>query len=44
VSPGELPNWGLSFAGASIATVPLLILFVFLQRLLIPGLARSGLK
>ncbi|WP_270887135.1 carbohydrate ABC transporter permease [Pedococcus sp. 5OH_020] len=44
VSPGELPNWGLSFAGASIATIPLLVLFVFLQRLLIPGLARSGLK
>lgn len=44
VAPGELPNWGLSFAGASVATIPLLVLFVFLQRLLIPGLARSGLK
>jgi ABC-type glycerol-3-phosphate transport system permease component len=44
VAPGELPNWGLSFAGASIATIPLLVLFLFLQRFLIPGLARSGLK
>jgi ABC-type glycerol-3-phosphate transport system permease component len=44
VSPGELPNWGLSFAGASVATIPLLVMFVFLQRLLIPGLARTGLK
>jgi ABC-type glycerol-3-phosphate transport system permease component len=44
VAPGELPNWGLSFAGASIATIPLLVLFLFLQRLFIPGLARTGLK
>ncbi|WP_236789627.1 carbohydrate ABC transporter permease [Amycolatopsis sp. GM8] len=44
VAPGELPNWGLSFAGASIATIPLLVLFIFLQRQLIPGLARSGMK
>jgi ABC-type glycerol-3-phosphate transport system permease component len=44
VSPGELPNWGLSFAGASVATIPLLVLFLFLQRLFIPGLARTGLK
>jgi ABC-type glycerol-3-phosphate transport system permease component len=44
VAPGELPDWGLSFAGASLATLPLLVLFLFLQRLLIPGLARTGLK
>lgn len=44
VSPGALPNWGLTFAGASVATIPLLILFIFLQRLFIPGLARTGLK
>jgi ABC-type glycerol-3-phosphate transport system permease component len=44
VSPGELPNWGLTFAGASVATIPLIILFVFLQRLFIPGLARTGMK
>lgn len=44
VSPGELPNWGLSFAGATVASLPLLILFVCLQRLFIPGLARTGLK
>lgn len=44
VSPGALPNWGLTFAGASVATIPLVILFIFLQRLFIPGLARTGLK
>ncbi|ASN20085.1 sugar ABC transporter permease [Arthrobacter sp. YN] len=44
VSPGTLPNWGLTFAGASVATIPLIILFIFLQRLFIPGLARTGLK
>lgn len=44
VSPGALPNWGLTFAGASVASLPLIILFVFLQRLFIPGLARTGLK
>ncbi|KQQ08237.1 carbohydrate ABC transporter permease [Rathayibacter sp. Leaf296] len=44
VSPGDLPNWGLSFAGASIATIPLIILFLVLQRLFIPGLARTGMK
>jgi ABC-type glycerol-3-phosphate transport system permease component len=44
VSPGALPNWGLTFAGASVATAPLIILFLFLQRLFLPGLARTGLK
>ncbi|MFJ2543991.1 carbohydrate ABC transporter permease [Microbacterium sp. NPDC087589] len=44
VSPGELPNWGLTFAGATVATIPLIILFIFLQRLFIPGLARTGMK
>ncbi len=44
VSPGALPNWGLTFAGASVASLPLILLFLFLQRLFIPGLARTGLK
>ncbi len=44
VSPGALPNWGLTFAGATVATMPLIILFLFLQRLFIPGLARTGIK
>jgi ABC-type glycerol-3-phosphate transport system permease component len=44
VSPGELPNWGLNFAGAAVATVPLIILFLLLQRYFVKGLATSGLK
>ncbi len=43
-APGELPNWGLTFAGAAIATLPLIILFLFLQRYFVRGLATSGLK
>lgn len=44
VAPGALPNWGLTFAGATVATIPLIILFLILQRYFIPGLARTGLK
>jgi multiple sugar transport system permease protein len=31
-------------AGAVIASVPVLVLFVFLQRFIIEGVSRSGLK
>jgi len=44
VSAGELPNWGLTFAGAAVATLPLIVLFLFLQRYFVQGLASSGLK
>lgn len=44
VSPGELPNWGETFAGVTIATVPLLLLFLFLQKYFVQGMAMSGLK
>ena len=44
VAPGELPNWGETFAGATIATVPILLLFVFLQRYFVRGIASSGMK
>lgn len=44
VSAGELPNWGLTFAGAAVATLPLIILFLFAQRFFVQGLANSGLK
>lgn len=44
VAPGELPNWGLTFAGAAVATLPLLILFLLLQRYFVRGLATTGLK
>lgn len=42
--PGELPNWGIVFAGATLATIPILVLFLFLQRFFVEGLARTGLK
>lgn len=42
--PGELPNWGTVFAGAVIATLPVLILFAFLQRYFVRGIVASGLK
>jgi multiple sugar transport system permease protein len=31
-------------AGAAIASIPVLILFAFVQRFVIAGVARSGLK
>lgn len=43
-APDYLPNWGLTFAGAAIATVPLLLLFLFLQRYFVRGLATTGMK
>jgi multiple sugar transport system permease protein/putative chitobiose transport system permease protein len=44
VAPGQLPNWGETFAGAMIATIPLILLFLFLQRFFIRGIALSGVK
>ena len=44
VSIGQLPNWGETFAGATIATVPLIILFLFLQRYFVRGIALTGVK
>lgn len=44
VAPGQLPNWGLTFAGAMVATIPLILIFLFLQRYFVRGLATSGLK
>lgn len=37
-------RYDLLMAGATIASVPVLILFVFLQRFIIEGVARSGVK
>lgn len=42
--PGELPNWGQVFSGAIIATLPVLILFIFLQRYFVRGIVASGIK
>lgn len=44
VSIAQLPNWGETFAGATIATVPLIILFLFLQRYFVRGIALTGVK
>ena len=44
VSIGQLPNWGETFAGATIATVPLIVLFLFLQRYFVRGIALTGVK
>jgi len=37
-------RYDLLMAGAVIASVPVLLLFVFLQRFIIAGVSRSGLK
>jgi multiple sugar transport system permease protein/putative chitobiose transport system permease protein len=44
VAPGQLPNWGETFAGATVATVPLVLLFLFLQRYFVRGVAMTGVK
>lgn len=44
VDPNSLPNWGLTFAGATIAVVPVLILFLLLQRYFVKGMATTGMK
>jgi len=44
VAIGQLPNWGETFAGATIATVPLIVLFLCLQRFFVRGIALTGMK
>jgi ABC-type glycerol-3-phosphate transport system permease component len=44
VSPTSNADWPLTFAGAVVATIPLIVLFLFLQRYFVRGLASSGLK
>ena len=44
VSIAQLPNWGETFAGATVATVPLIVLFLFLQRYFVRGIALTGVK
>jgi len=43
-TPGELPDWGQTFAGVTVATIPLILVFLFLQRFFIRGMVSSGLK
>jgi ABC-type glycerol-3-phosphate transport system permease component len=42
--PQELPAWGQIFAASSVATVPILIVFIALQRYYIRGVVISGMK
>ncbi|SDI30198.1 carbohydrate ABC transporter permease [Alloyangia pacifica] len=43
-SPTQLPNWGETFAGATVATLPLILLFLVLQKYFTQGMAMSGIK
>jgi ABC-type glycerol-3-phosphate transport system permease component len=43
-TPGEQPDWGETFAGVTVATVPLILVFLVLQRFFIRGMVSSGLK
>lgn len=43
-SPTQLPNWGETFAGATVATMPLILLFLLLQKYFTQGMATSGIK
>ncbi len=40
----EYIRWELVFAGSFVATVPVVVIFVFLQRYYVQGFVRSGLK
>jgi ABC-type glycerol-3-phosphate transport system permease component len=44
VAPGQLPNWGETFAGVTVATIPLIVLFLFLQRFFVRGITLTGVK
>ncbi len=43
-SPTQLPNWGETFAGATVATLPLVIVFLLLQKYFTQGMTMSGIK
>ncbi len=43
-APGELPNWGVIMASASLTMLPVLVVFLVLQRYFVRGIALSGLK
>lgn len=43
-SPTQLPNWGETFAGATVATLPLILLFLALQKYFTQGMTTSGIK
>ena len=37
-------QWGLTFAASTLATLPIIMLFVFLQRYYVQGITTTGLK
>jgi multiple sugar transport system permease protein len=41
---GELVDWGLIMAGTALSAVPLLVMYLILQRYFIQGVVMSGLK
>jgi ABC-type glycerol-3-phosphate transport system permease component len=43
-APEQLPSWGDIFAASALATVPVLTIFLLLQRYYVRGVAMSGLK
>lgn len=43
-APGHLPNWGVIMAAASLTMLPVVFVFVFLQRLFVRGLTWTGLR
>ncbi len=43
-APGHLPNWGVIMASASLTMLPVILLFAFLQRYFVRGLAWTGLR
>jgi multiple sugar transport system permease protein len=44
ITPRHGTAYNLSMAGSTVATIPILILFIFLQRYFIRGVVLSGLK
>jgi len=43
-APGHLPNWGVIMASASLTMLPVLFVFLFLQRYFVRGIALTGMK
>jgi multiple sugar transport system permease protein len=42
--PGGITNWGAVFAMLTLSLVPVFVIFVFFQRYLVEGIARTGLR
>jgi len=43
-APGELPNWGVIMAAAGLTMLPVLVVFLALQRFFVHGVALTGIK